>query len=421
MPSRVPSGAATWIGASAAQVAYRGVSGAVQRRRLGDHRGGLQPGRAGGGRRGDRQLQRGDRQRGQGDAGRRVRAAVLVADRRALDRADPGAGAAGQDDQLGVLGAQLGGRGAEPVARPVRRRIRRTTQASAGCLSSVSSAVAGVAVLGPGSGRRPGGPAPSRSGCAGRWCPRRSGAGRPRSPAAPGIGTRPSAWASRPPTVSTSSAGSSTSNSSPRSSTGSRAVTRTAPSSRRSHRRALDVVLVGDLADDLLEDVLDGDQAGGAAVLVDDDRQVGPGGLHLARAGRRPAWTRARRSPARISSATGSSSARRIAALGAPDQVLEVEHAEHVVDALADHRDPGEAGAQEQQQRLLQRLVRLDPHHLGARHHHLAGDRVAEREDRVDHLALAVLDHAALLGQVDQLAQLDLGGERALAEAPARA
>ena len=58
---------------------------------------------------------------------------------------------------------------------------------------------------------------------------------------------------------------------------------------------------------------------------------------------------------------------------------------------------------------------------VGARHHHLADDGVAELEDRVDHLALAVLDHAALLGQVDQLAQLDLGGERALPEALARA
>ena len=37
----------------------------------------------------------------------------------------------------------------------------------------------------------------------------------------------------------------------------------------------LDVVLVADLADDLLEQVLDRDQAGGAAVLVDDD-----GALH---------------------------------------------------------------------------------------------------------------------------------------------
>ena len=44
----------------------------------------------------------------------------------------------------------------------------------------------------------------------------------------------------------------------------------------------LAVVLVGDLADDLLEDVLDGDQARGAAVLVDDDGEVGLVALHLA-------------------------------------------------------------------------------------------------------------------------------------------
>ena len=37
---------------------------------------------------------------------------------------------------------------------------------------------------------------------------------------------------------------------------------------------ALDVVLVANLADELLDDVLDGDEAGGAAVLVDDDRQL---------------------------------------------------------------------------------------------------------------------------------------------------
>src|SRR5690606_32331375 len=42
----------------------------------------------------------------------------------------------------------------------------------------------------------------------------------------------------------------------------------------------LHVVLVGDLADDLLQDVLDGDQAGGAAVLVLHDREVAPGRLH---------------------------------------------------------------------------------------------------------------------------------------------
>ena len=71
--------------------------------------------------------------------------------------------------------------------------------------------------------------------------------------------------------------------------------------------------------------------------------------------------------------------------------------------------------------RLAQVLVPLDVDHVVARHHHLAGDGVAELEDRVDHLALAGLDDRRRLGEVDQLAQLGLGRERALAEALARA
>ena len=100
--------------------------------------------------------------------------------------------------------------------------------------------------------------------------------------------------------------------------------------------------------------------------------------------------------------------------------VLEVGEADDVVEVLADHRDPGEAAAQEQRHRLAQVLVALDVDHVGARHHHLAHDGVAELEDRVDHLPLAGLDHRGRLGEVDQLAQLGLGRERALAEAAAR-
>ena len=62
----------------------------------------------------------------------------------------------------------------------------------------------------------------------------------------------------------------------------------------------------------------------------------------------------------------------------------------------------------------------LDVDDVVARHHHLAHGGVAELEDGVDHLALAGLDERRGLGQVDQLAQLGLGGERALAEAAAR-
>ena len=51
---------------------------------------------------------------------------------------------------------------------------------------------------------------------------------------APAIGTRPSSWASRPPTVSTSSASTVTPNSSSSSVTGSRAVTRAVPGASHS-------------------------------------------------------------------------------------------------------------------------------------------------------------------------------------------
>ncbi|MEI2779659.1 MAG: hypothetical protein V9G19_27615 [Tetrasphaera sp.] len=52
---------------------------------------------------------------------------------------------------------------------------------------------------------------------------------------------------------------------------------------------------------------------------------------------------------------------------------------------------------------------------------HLPGDRVAQLEDRVQHLPLLGLDERALAGQVEQVAQLGLALERAVAIARARA
>src|SRR5689334_6721152 len=46
-------------------------------------------------------------------------------------------------------------------------------------------------------------------------------------------------------------------------------------------RFALDVVLVANLADDLLEQILDGDEPGGAAVLVHDDGHLRLAPLHV--------------------------------------------------------------------------------------------------------------------------------------------
>ena len=100
--------------------------------------------------------------------------------------------------------------------------------------------------------------------------------------------------------------------------------------------RLLDVVLVDDLADQLLDEVLERDQAGGAAVLVDDDRHVELLGLHLAQQLGDPLGLGHERAPGGASSRTGVVAP--AVALGA-HEVLGVDDADDVVDALADDRD----------------------------------------------------------------------------------
>jgi len=74
------------------------------------------------------------------------------------------------------------------------------------------------------------------------------------------------------------------------------------------------------------------------------------------------------------------------------------ENADDVVGVLADHRDTGVTAAHRQRGRLAGRLVTFDPHHLGARNHHLTGRSIAEFKNRLDHSAFFVCHHAALLG-----------------------
>ena len=180
------------------------------------------------------------------------------------------------------------------------------------------------------------------------------------------------------------------------------------------HRRTLGhVVLVGDLPDDLLQDVLDRDQPGCTAVLVHHDRDVRARRLHLPQQVVDRLGLRHER---RLAHDLGDRRLRRtgFAAGGPADQVLQVHDPEDVVDVLADDRDPGEPAAHGQLERLAQVLGRLDPHHLGTGDHDLAHDRVPQGEHRVDHLPFAVLHDAPLLGEVDEFAEFDGGGERAL-------
>src|SRR4051795_10193491 len=99
------------------------------------------------------------------------------------------------------------------------------------------------------------------------------------------------------------------------------------------------VVLVGDLADDLLEQVLDGDQPGGAAVLVDDDGDVLARGLHLRQQGINLLGLRhVERRPHHLLDALGELHLGRLEVTAY--DVLEVGEADDVVEVLADDRHP---------------------------------------------------------------------------------
>ena len=102
----------------------------------------------------------------------------------------------------------------------------------------------------------------------------------------------------------------------------------------------LGVVLVADLADELLDDVLQGDHAGGAAVLVDDDgdRLLAAQPLQQRLHGQR---LRAPAAAGRRSGRPGCAAGR---AAGHGEGVLEVDHADDLVDALAVDGEAGQAG-----------------------------------------------------------------------------
>ena len=90
-------------------------------------------------------------------------------------------------------------------------------------------------------------------------------------------------------------------------------------------------------------------------------------------------------------------------------QVAQVDDADHVVDALAEHRQAraprGDGGVQG----LAHRGVGRDVHHVDARHHDLAHDGVAELDDAADELALVALDGLVLVGHVGHGEHLVLG------------
>ena len=72
-----------------------------------------------------------------------------------------------------------------------------------------------------------------------------------------------------------------------------------------------------------------------------------------------------------------------------------------VVGVVVDDRHARDALVEEDRHRLARRGRGIHRHHVGARHHHRAHERVGEVEDRVDELAVVLLDELVLGGLVD--------------------
>ena len=90
-------------------------------------------------------------------------------------------------------------------------------------------------------------------------------------------------------------------------------------------------------------------------------------------------------------------------------QVAQVDDADDVVDALAQHRQPRAAGLDGEVERVAHGRGAGDVDHVDARHHHLAHDGVAELDDRADEVALLGLDRLVLVGDVGHGEDLVLG------------
>ena len=101
-------------------------------------------------------------------------------------------------------------------------------------------------------------------------------------------------------------------------------------------------------------------------------------------------------------------------------EVLGVDDADDVVDALAADRDAAVAVEEHDLHRVGDPEVGGDGDHVGAGHHDLADDGVAELDDRLDEAALLGLDDLVLHGQVGDREELLLRDVRARASGPCR-
>ena len=160
-------------------------------------------------------------------------------------------------------------------------------------------------------------------------------------------------------------------------------------------RLRLDVVLVADLADDLLEQILDGHEAGRAAVLVHDDRNLRLLPLELLQELRHPLGLG---HDDRRPDDRRDRPAHRPPRPSATRSLMNTKPGD-VVEALLEDRKPRVFLLAEERPQFADRRLLGNGDDVGPRRHHLAHERVAEVHDALEQPALLALDEPFVLGR----------------------
>ncbi|MCF0085730.1 hypothetical protein B0E37_00773 [Streptomyces sp. MH192] len=169
------------------------------------------------------------------------------------------------------------------------------------------------------------------------------------------------------------------------------------------------VVLVAHLADEFLDDVLQGDHARSAAVLVDDD---GDGLLAAQSRQQRPHRQGLGDQDRRLGDPADGGAQPVVHGHG--ERVLEVHHADDLVDLLPVDGEAGQSGGAGQVDHVLGGRGGLQGTDLHARGHHVLGGEVAQRQRAHEQVGRVLLQRAGLrgvAGQRDQLAGGAGGGQ----------
>ena len=162
------------------------------------------------------------------------------------------------------------------------------------------------------------------------------------------------------------------------------------------NRLGLDVVLVPNLADDLLEQILERDEAGRAAVFVDDDRHLDLPALEFLQQLRHAlgfGHEHRRTHEPRNGLAAG-------VRLGQHDQVLDEHDALDVVEVLLEDGNARVFLLAEERAQLPNRRFGRDGDDVRTRRHDLADQRAAEIDDGLQQGALLLLDEVLLLDRL---------------------